>query len=237
MKKVIPVLLVFVLLLTGCSSSQDISDNVTVKLENGVIKFGNTATSFTEYKGYTASVTGGMGGIDYTLTLDSAVDVTNITVNVQGIVQEDMDTLKGKYYYTEYLGSRFTMADNIGGDDWIVLQCTTNNLPAATIANYASNYIDEIKMTNAQVYVDFGDFIFGNDYDEVIVRTDCALISGVAKVSVGTYNTTSSVTVVQDNKEYQLMKGSSNKYDYYTYGNYVIQVAAGLPVESYITFK
>ena len=33
------------------------------------------------------------------------------------------------------------------------------------------------------------------------------------------------------------MKGSSSKYDYYTYEGYLIQLGAGLDITQYITFK
>jgi hypothetical protein len=148
-----------------------------------------------------------------------------------------MDKYKGKFYYSEYLGSKFTMAKDLGNDNWSVCQVVTQGLSTSVIAVYASDYIDSIPLTNAQVYCDFGDFVFGNEYSAVTVRTDCALINGVAKVSLGTYNTTTSVSITQDNKEYQLMKGSSSKYDYYTYNGYLIQLAAGLDISQYITFK
>ena len=97
--------------------------------------------------------------------------------------------------------------------------------------------MDSVSLTEGQVYVDFGKFVFGNAYDQVTVRTDCALISGIAKVSNDTYDCTQTVSVTQNNKEYQLMKGSSSKYDYYTYEGYLIQLGAGLDITQYITFK
>lgn len=236
MKKTLPILLLCVLCLTGCSSTVDPTSDVTVTWNNGVIEYKGKDTGLTEYSGYEASIENGGGGLSYRISLDSAKDVTNISVNTQGILEENMDTYKGMFYYTEYLGSEFTAARNISGEDWAVCQVLTNDLTPATIANYAYEYLTSVPLTNGQVYVDFGDFTFGNDYDAVIVRTDCALIYGTAKVSAGTYDTTTTVSIMQDNKEYQLQKGSSSKYDYYVYDGYVIQVAAGLDVSSYITF-
>jgi hypothetical protein len=238
MKKLIPILMLCVLFLTACSSSQNnITSDVTVKWDNGVIYINGKATPITDYKGYEASVSNGSGGLSYIFTLDNAIDATNLAVNMQGIEEVNMTSFKGKLYYTEYLGSMFTMAQKLSGDDWIVCQANTNGLPDTTVANYASNYIDDMKLTNGQVYVDFGDFTFGDSYDAVEVRSDCALIYGVAKVSLGTFNTTSTVSIIQGEKEYQLQKGSSSKYDYYVYGDYVIQLASGLDVGTYITFK
>lgn len=231
------VLLLCVLLLTGCSSKTDPTSDLTVSWNNGVIQINGKDTALTSYCGYAASIAGGQGGIDYNFSLDTATDVTNISVNVQGVLEENMEKHKGKFYYTEYLGSKFTMAQPLGNDNWMICEVLTNGLTASMVAAYASDYMDTISLTNGQVYVDFGSFKFGNDFDVVTVRTDCALIQGVAKVSQGTYDCTQTVSVMQNNKEYQLMKGSSSKYDYYTYDGYVIQLAAGLDVGQYITFK
>jgi hypothetical protein len=213
------------------------TSDITVGWENGVISIGGKATALTSYSGYEAIIENGNAGLTYNFALDNATDVTNLSVNVQGIMEENMDKYKGKYYYTEYLGSSLTMANSLGNDTWEVCQVLTNDLAAAMVANYASDYMDSVSLTEGQVYVDFGKFVFGNAYDQVTVRTDCALISGIAKVSNGTYDCTQTVSVTQNNKEYQLMKGSSSKYDYYTYEGYLIQLGAGLDITQYITFK
>lgn len=237
MKKIIPILMTCVLCLTGCSNKVSPTSDITVGWENGVISIGGKATALTSYSGYDAIIENGNAGLTYNFALDNATDVTNLSVNVQGIMEENMDKYKGKYYYTEYLGSSLTMAKSLGNDTWEVCQVLTNDLAAAMVANYASEYMDSISLTEGQVYVDFGKFVFGNPYDQVTVRTDCALISGIAKVSNGTYDCTQTVSVTQNNKEYQLMKGSSSKYDYYTYEGYLIQLGAGLDITQYITFK
>lgn len=237
MKKIIPILMTCALCLTGCSSSVSPTSDITVGWDNGVISIGGKATELTSYSGYEATIESGNGGLNYQFSLDNATDVTNLSVNVQGIMEENMDKYKGKYYYTEYLGSSLTMADSLGNDMWKVCQVITNDLAATMVATYTSDYMDSVQLTNGQVYVDFGKFTFGNQYDQVTVRNDCALISGIAKVSNGTYDCTQTVSVTQNNKEYQLMKGSSSKYDYYTYEGYLIQLGAGLDITQYITFK
>lgn len=237
MKKMLPILLLLLLCLTGCSNTADPSADVTIKWENGVMSYGGKSFDLDSYMGYQASVDSGQGGLSYTLMLDSAKDVTNIGVNTQGVLEENMDTYKGNFYYTEYLGSRLTMAKNLGGDNWGVCQVITQDTNAQLVATYAEEYLSKVPLTNAQVYVDFGDFVFGNAYDIVEVRPDCALISGVAKVSQGTYDCNTPVSVVQGKKEYQLMKGSSAKYDYYTYNGYLIQLSGGLDISNYIKFK
>lgn len=224
--------------LTACSSKkQDVNSDITIKWEAGTMYFGDTAVELSEYKGYGATVMGGKGGLDYTFMLDNAKDVTNLTINAQEILEENMEKYKGKFWYTEYLGSILTMAKNMGGDDWMVVQCITQNQNPDMIAAYCSDYLDTVTLTNGQVYVDFGSFTLGTPYDTVIVRPDGALITGIIKVSDGYKDCNTPVSVFQNNKEYQLMKTSSSKYDYYMYDNKLIQVAAGFDISQYITFK
>ena len=238
MKKIVLASILSLTLLTGCSKgNNNVDSDVTVKWENGIIYMNGKATDITEYNGYTAKIANGNLNLSYGFSLDNAKDVTNLSVNVQQILEENMDTIKGKFYYTEYLGSKLTMAENVGNDNWIVCQVYTDGNPAATIANFASNYIDDIQLTNNQVYVDFGEFKFGNTYDVVEVRSDCAVIKGVAKVSLEDKGCTDPVTIIQDDKEYQLTKKSAGNYEYYSYGGYTITIATGLDVGNYITFK
>lgn len=236
MKKILPLILLSCLLLTACSSGINTQKDLTVKWENGVIIVDGKETALTSHKGYEATVEDS-NGLSWTFYLDNAKDVTNITPNSQNILEENMEKYKGYFYYTEYLGSRMTMAKSLGNDDWIIGQCLTNNLPAATVASYGAKYMDSLLLTNQQLYVDFGSFIFGNTYDAVEVRTDKALISGVCQVSTAYHECTEPYVVVQDNKEYQLMKSSTSRYDYYTYDGFTIQIAAGMDISNYIKFK
>lgn len=225
-------------LLTGCSKGNDnVDDDVTVKWDNGVIYMNGKATEVTSYNGFSATIGKGNLDLTYEFFLDNAKDVTNLNVNTQQILEENMDKVKGKFYYTEYLGSKLTMADNVGNDNWIVCQAYTDGNPTPTVANFVSNYIDMIQLTNKQVYVDFGEFKFGNTYDVVEVRPDGAIINGVAKVSTDDKNCVEPITIIQNDKEYQVTKRSSSKYDYYSYDGYTITIAAGLDINEYIIFK
>lgn len=237
MKRLLPMLLLLAVCLTGCSNGVDPTKDVTIKWENGVTSYNGTTFTVDSYNGYSASVTNGSGGLDYTLSIDSAKDVTNLTVNYSAVEEENMNKYKEGFYFSEYLGSRLTYAREIADDTWSVCQVVTRGTDLALAANYAELYVSSVPLTNGQVYVDFGDFIFGNQYDVVEVRPDCALITGIAKVSVDTHDCSTPITVVQDKKEYQLMKGSSAKYDYYQYGDYLIQLSGGLDISQYIKFK
>lgn len=238
MKKIkLLILLLSLICLTGCSKN-DPNAPITLKWKDGAVTFGGDQIYFTEYTGNECVIEAGQGGYKWVLRIEDAKDVTTLPSNSMGILEENMDTFKKKFYYTQYLGTQFTMASSIGDDMWAVCETIIEReTNAATIAAYASDYIDMIPLTYNQVYVDFGGFIFGTEYDTVKVRPDCALISGIIKVSADPHDCTEPYTVIQDEKEYQLMKSSGAKYDYYTYDGFTIQIAAGLNISDYIKFK
>ena len=221
----------------GCSK-QDPNESITIKWDNGTTSINGKDVYFSEYTGQYALIKDGMGGFSYSMTIDTSKDVTTLSKNTAGILEENMDKFKKKFYFVEYMGTRFTMAASIGEDIWSVVQVSDQSGDnTMTIAAYASDYIDNIPLTYGPVYVDFGSLVFGNEYAEVKVRPDGALITGVIKVSNDYHDCTEPYTVIQDEKEYQLMKSSSSKYDYYTYDGITIQIASGLDIQEYIQFK
>ena len=238
MKKVITILMTLCLLLTGCSSgSKNPDGDVTVKWQAGQIFFGSKTLPIVTYSGYEATISDGV--YQYDLSIDEVKDLTMLSVNTQGIEEINMDKYKGMFGYGEYLGTKYTLVRKVADGLCYVCQVSSSNMDEAIVQTKMAGYLEDIVLTNGQVYCQFGDeFVFGNDYDVVTVRADGAVISGIAKVTAGTKaecNTPYMVT--QGKKEYQLMKYSTSKYDYYSYNGYLIQLAAGMSIESYITFK
>lgn len=238
MKKLLACLLMLMLCLTGCSSSNVGSqDNITVKWENGVVSYKGTTMPITSYKGYEATAMGSDGN-EWRVWIDPAKDFTSISSNTQTVLEENMSTYKSFKYYREYLGTQFTIASTVDADyKKVALANNTNGIDENVSKVAGANVLDAIPVTNGVVKVDFGPFVFGTDYDMVEVRPDCALITGVIKVSQGTYDTTSTVSIVQDKKEYQVPYGSSQNYDYYVYEGYVIQIVKGMDIGTYIKFN
>lgn len=240
MKKKLLILMTLCLCLMGCSSSSsDPTKSVTLGWKDGVITFDDKATGLTYYNGMSGMVDSGNGGITYRFSLDIATDVTNITVNTQQIIEENMNKYKGKFYYLEYLGSEFTMASNIKDDYWAICQASigVSGLDPQLAATYASDYIDSFPLTQGAVYCDFGKFKFGNEYATCEIRSDGAVIQGVMKVTK-TPHTFNDVTVVtQNEKDYTLDYESTKEYDIYGYDGFTIMCAKGLNLSEYITFK
>lgn len=236
MKKILPVFLLLLVCLTGCSSDSD--GNVVIKYSNGVYTYKGKAMVTDEYKGYEANITtpDAIGGT-YSMTMDSAKDVTNLSVNFQQVLEENMDKYKDCYYYAEYLGTQVTMAQPIGNDQWRVIQGHTASDMSTAMPKLLYEYLTTTPLTNGSVTVQYDGFKLSSEFDTIIVRKDCALITGIIKVSEGTYDTTDTVSIVQGKKEIQLQHGASQKYDYYVYNGMLIQILKGMDLSTYIQFN
>lgn len=235
MKKILLILSMLAMCLTGCSKKVGPTDNIVVGWDNGTITFGGEVSDVSEYYGSTAKAL--VGGNEYNFALDNAADVTTITLNAQGIQEENMNKFKEWFYYSEYLGSMATYAKSLGDDYWMTCQVVTNGMDATAIAANVDKQGKVLQLTSGVVNCDFGPFVFGNEFETVSVRKDCALIPGLVKVSNVPKGCTEAYTFVQDNKEYAATKMSTGKYDYYDYEGYCIQIVAGMDVQQYIKFK
>lgn len=237
MKKVICLALILVLCLTGCSSGGLADGPVKVKLEGGKLNINGTVTDVTEYNGYTATIANGKLNMEYKFVLDPAVDVTSLSVNVQGVQEENMDKVGDAFYYLEYLGTVMTVAKKVGKDMWMVCQVYVQGNEPSALAKIVKDYMDTITLTENGVIVEFDGFEFKSDYGDVVVRPDCALVKGQAKVSMVPKDCNTPVVINQDGHDYSLMKTSTAKYEYYSYNGCTIQVVAGMPLTDYIKFK
>lgn len=236
MKKRIILLLSIVLLLTGCSS-YDPNKEVKVGWADGTITYNGKPTQLTMYMGTVAEANPGNGGQEYYFSYEpGAADASNISANTQGILMQDMVKYNGKWYYTEYLGSKFTMAQEIASNTFQICQVMLTSTTDLT-AKYASDYLDTFCLTEVNYKVDFGDFYFGSGYEMPKITNEGSSISGIAKVSVGSKGASEPFELVQGDKTYTFMKTSTEKYDYYEYNGFLIQLAGGISLSDYITMK
>lgn len=236
MKRLTILSILIVLLLTGCSS-YDPAKEVKVGWSDYHITYNGKPTELTEYTGYQAKVEFGNGGQDYNFLFEpSTADASNISSNTQGIMLSDMNKFKGKWYYTEFMGSKFTMAQNIADNTFQTCQVVLSSTVELT-AKYASDYMDTFCLTEVNYRVDFGDFYFGSGYEMPKITQSGASISGIAKVSVDSKGASEPYEFIQGNKTYSMMRMSTEKYDYYEYNGFLIQVASGINLGDYITMK
>lgn len=236
MKKSMILLISIALLLTGCSK-YDPTKEVKVGWSDGHITYNGKPTELTMYSGNVAQVEGGNGGQDYYFTFDpSAADASNIEENTQGVIMSDMEKFNGKWWYTEFLGSKFTMAHQLAENTFQVCQVMISATPDLT-AKYCSDYMDTFCLTEVNYRVDFGDFWFGSGYEMPKITQSGASISGIAKVTQDSKGATEPYEFMQGDKSYSMMKTSTDKYDYYEYNGFLIQVASGINLGDYIEIK
>ena len=225
-------------LLTGCSK-YDPTGTITVKWEDGNIIYDGKVTGLTEYQGYKAAADRGNGEIAYfTLDTDTAT-AANISVNHQGVEEANMDKLKGKLYYTEYMGTKITMAHKVADKTFTVAQMELSTSTKELAATLLSDYMDKIRLTTGYSMCDFGPFIFGSGYENVKVTVDGASIPATAKVSKTSVGCDTPMEVVIDEKgnTMSMMTKETEGYTYYEYEGFTIQMAKGLQFSNYIKIK
>ena len=225
--------------LTACSKQPYSPDGVcTFEWNNGVVSAnGKTLSNYSEIAG--SGATWNNGTSELRVWIEDADDLGFISVNNQGIIQENMDKYKDAYYYTEYLGTQLTFIYTKTGSTRFIAQ---GNIASSNIEVLKKQLYDDLSnvlLTWGATKVVINDlFTFGNEYDQVKIRPDSCIISGVAKVSVGTKaECTTPYSYTQGKNTYDLMMYSSGKYDYYQYEGVIIQLAAGLSLADYVTFK
>lgn len=224
--------------LAGCSSDTvGITDDVTVEWKDGVISFNGNVLQVDTYTGSTATATLATGG-NVNMMLDEVKDLGWLTWNTQGIEEGAMDTYKKGKYFSEYLGTKVTVAyPLVEGEAYAVASGATSGSVEADVAALY-DMLSKVPFTNASVYVDFGDFVFGDGFSGMEVRPDAAVIAGVCKVSLGSLDKATTPYVINSGKtEYTLYTYTDSKYAYYTYDGYLIQLALGLRLEDYVKFK
>ena len=232
-------LLSCILSLTACSSqpySPDGTCNFT--WDNGIISAnGKALANFSEISGSTAKWTNGTS--DFDVWIEESDDLGFLSVNSQGITQENMDKYKDAYYYTEYLGTMLTFIWTKIGNYRYIAQGNISNDNIEVVKKMLNDDLSKVLLTWGNTKVEMnGVLTFGNDYDQIIIRPSACLVKGVAKVSVGTKaECTTPYSHVQGKNTYELMTYSNGKYDFYTYEGLVIQLASGVALSDYITFK
>lgn len=225
------------LLLMGCSS-YDPTANITVKWEDGKILYKGKDTGLTEYKGYEASADRNGEVYHFILNTDTAT-AANISVNYQGVEEANMDKLKGKLYYTEYMGTKLTMAHKVADKTFTVGQVGLVSSTKELAAQFMSDYLDSFRLTNGYSLCDFGPFIFGSGYENVKVTTEGASIPATAKVTKTSVGCDIPMEVVIDEKgnTKSMMTKETEGYTYYEYEGFTIQLAKGLQFSTYVKIK
>ena len=239
MKKLFGVLLTLIITVSviGCGgSSADPAGDIVLKWDGLSYTYNDKVLNFNQYTGSMAEVSMPTG--KYVVNIDTAKDVTNITANNQGILEENMDKYKDVFYYQEYLGSKTTGAMLIGPDTWAVAQ--TGGGEPSILAKEMYEIFNSLPLTNAAIYINIADqFTFGNPYDKTECRVDKVLIPNVAQVLPGQVNPNMEpyTFTKEDGTSVSGLYGGTEAYDYYFYGGYTVQLYKGGNIYDYIKFN
>lgn len=224
--------------LAGCSSGgQDPHSVATVKWENGVISYNGKTMDVDEWDGQHAVATTATGGT-VTMQMEAVKDLAWLEWNTQGIEEMDMTDFKKGKYYSEFLSTKVTVAYPIIDEELYSVgwAAVAGSLEADVAQIY--DRITAIPWTDAGVAVDFGDFTLSNEYSQVMVRPDGAVIQGIIKIGNGSNDKCTNPYMVTGSKnEYTLYTYSDSKYTYYTYDGLLITMGLGLSLEEYVHFK
>ncbi len=246
-KRIYALLLIFILAvsLVGCGKkavTETLDSPLTLEWKDGVIYYDGQPTDIIEHAGYYAKVTNPGNGATYTIAKDNATDPSQLLINTEGVLEENMNKYKETLWWTLYLQSIFVQIKDYGNDNWKTAECATEGRPAESLTIAGLEYMDNIPLTDKYVVCDFGEFTASSEWDEAFVKESGYVIKNVIKVtSIDKMN-----LPVECNESYMLYSGSgayewkvghTQKFDYYTYGNYAIQIAAGVSIDAYITFK
>lgn len=225
----------------GSKSAADPGESVTLSWNGYALSFDGNALNISEHKGNEVIIDSAIGanGMYYSIALDMSKDVTNLTINNQGILEEDMSKLKGMFYYTEYNNTIMTSAMNLGGEYWGTCR---SNVGAAVllVAECMLKYLTTIPLTDNTLYVDCGGkFIFGSEWYPTIARPDKILVTEVIQVLPGQVHPQmeSYTFYKEDGTALAGMFASTDSYDYYYYDGFTIQCAKGVNLSDFIKFK
>lgn len=246
MKKFVSVLLCTLLLVCvmGCGQkvAADPAAPVTLSWDGYTLSHNGNILNITEHTGDAASVDKsiGLGGLGYRFAIDMSKDVTNISVNTQGILEENMDKIKDMFYYGEYNASVVTGARNIGGEYWAIGIANTEDTPMPLVAEHIRTYLETMPLTDKGLYVDVaGKFTFGSEWYNTIARPDKILVKDIIQVLPGQVHPKmdSYTFYKEDGTALSGMFASTDAYDYYYYDGFTIQCAKGVNMADFIKFQ
>lgn len=239
LKRIIPLVLLCTMVLTGCGMKHPTTEKVTVQWDHGVISFGGDAVPLTKYTGIEAEyiVDNNQDAIRY--SIDECDDLSFATVNTAGITTDNMDNYKGNLCYGEYMSTRVTMFMKADAKNWYyVCQRTTSSTPKEQMLAESYKSLSNIQLTQGEVGVKFGSsFELYSPYYTPTVTPKGALINGVLKVTEEDKPECVELYEVQQGKKtFTLYKYSAGSYDYYTFDGYLITASAGTDISEYIIF-
>jgi len=181
------ILSVFVLVcLLGCTTQNEVkpSEALVLRLDNTGLYNGDTKLLLTRHSGRNIIISEDIGpnGCYMDITVDQAKDITNITVNTQKILEENMDQFKDMYYYTEFLGTKMTCVLPLGNEYYSVCQAAVDGQSTAYMAQVIYDYLQDYPVTDNVLKIDCGTFLFGSEWYTTYADSERAYIEDLCQV-------------------------------------------------------
>lgn len=227
-KRLCSVMLLLAMSLAGCSSGS----KGVLEVKDGVIYNNGTATTVTVHNGDTAQEPFSLNP-SLTIEFSTHSDFGNCDHNPQGVAVGNVtksDRDKSITYFASYGGSQYTMHKEISGG----FLCAYLYSPDTVQIDVAIN-----QLTNAVTSLSLGNFkkarmglIELHDFSSITATQSSILIDKSVSVFKGTVATT-------ETKEFNKVQVGylpDSAYDYYQYGEYLVQALKGYDISSCITF-
>jgi hypothetical protein len=228
MKRLLLMLLTmsFMISLAACSGSGN-----KVSVQNGVITVNGKAITVDEYTGWEAKQTLLSGA---TVTYSVCSSIQDCPNNMSGILYDDMTVYKGGRYFSQYLGTEI-MAHFPYGDEFIecyaMQEMNQSEIEPLVQQIYESSQTLKLGTVSSVDY-EGKVFLITEGYP-FIVRPTEIVIPNVIRISKGVTDTNETV----DFGGIMLSMRKGQNFNYYQYGEYVIQLGNAYSLESFILLK
>ena len=229
MKKILCfITLLSVISMAGCSSGGN-----TIEVKDGVIYNNGEATTVITHTGNTAQEP---YSLDPTLIIQiethSAFGDCNHNdagVAIGNVTKSNKD--KSITYFSAYNGSQYTMHKETNGYYICAFISSSDSLQADVVVNQLTNCLSTLKLSDDYKKARIG-LIEVHDWPEILVTQESISIPGSLMILKGNVNTTETREFNKQSVGYL----SDPAYDYYQYGDYVVQALKGYDISSCITF-
>lgn len=229
MKKLL--LLVTMLLainMVGCSSGGD-----TLEVKDGVIYNNGEATTVVVHTGTTAQEPYSLDpNIVINIEMHNAFGDCNHNdagVAIGNVSKSDRD--KSISYFTAYQGTQLTMHKETKGHFICAFLSAPESLQSDVAINQLTNCLSTLVLSDNYKKAKIG-LIEVHDWPEISVTRDSISIPGSLMILKGNVNTTETREFNKQSVGYL----ADPAYDYYQYGEYVVQALKGFDISQCITF-
>ena len=218
--------------LEGCSKKHE----ARLGWSYGSLIFGDAAIQLSEYDGYTALV----NNDDYTIEYNSCTGPTDCPHKVIDVARDIMTKYNQSYYFTAFFESMCEMyypyaEKQETWNEGLFSVKGEEAYPVATMVSTMEPVLKNLPMDGSVESITLNDVVKLNvTAGGFKVSEQAVSIPGYLKAGTDDGSITFDSTMTVGNAT--IACASSSKYNYYRWGDVIIQIAQGLDVLDYVTF-